>query len=82
MAVSIFFIAAKIPQISHLVIPYAPAESIETGIYAVEDLGNKRAVILKHHGVTVVDRDLNEAMHSAIYPEGAPETYLAVKAVL
>jgi ribulose-5-phosphate 4-epimerase/fuculose-1-phosphate aldolase len=59
LAVSIFFIAAKIPQISHSVTPYALAESIETGSYAVENLGNKRAVILKHHGVAVVGRDLN-----------------------
>lgn len=63
------------------VVPYAPAGSLETGIYAVENLGDKRAVILKHHGVTVVGKDLNEAMHSAIYLEEASEAYLAVKAV-
>ena len=63
------------------VTPYAPAGDIETGIFAVENLGDKRAVILKHHGVTVVGKDLNEAMHSAIYLEEASETYLALKAI-
>lgn len=63
------------------VVPYAPAGDIETGVLAVENLGDKRAVILKHHGVTVVGKDLNEAMHSAIYLEEASETYLVLKAI-
>ena len=63
------------------VTPYAPAGSIETGIFAVENLKDKRAVILKHHGVTVVGKDLNEALHSAIYLEEASEAYLAARAI-
>ena len=54
---------------------------IETGIFAVENLGDKRAVILKHHGVTVIGKDLNEALHSAIYLEEASEAYLAARAI-
>ena len=63
------------------VTPYAPAGDIETGVLAVEYLGDKRAVILKHHGVTVIGKDLNEALHSAIYLEEASEAYLAVRAI-
>lgn len=63
------------------VTPYAPAGDIETGIFAVENLGDKRAVILKHHGVTVIGKDLNEALHSAIYLEEASEAYLAARAI-
>ena len=61
------------------VTPYAPAGAIETGKYTVEHLNGKRAVILKHHGVNVVGKDLNEALHAAIYLEEAAEAYLAVK---
>ena len=63
------------------VTPYAPAGDIETGILAVENLGGKRAVILKHHGVTVVGKDLNEALHSAIYLEEASQAYLVSRAI-
>ena len=63
------------------VTPYAPAGDIETGVLAVEYLGDKRAVILKHHGVTVIGKDLNEALHSAIYLEEASEAYLASRAI-
>jgi L-ribulose-5-phosphate 4-epimerase len=63
------------------VAPYAPAGSIETGIYTVENLGDKKAVILKHHGVNVVGKDLNEALHAAIYLEEASEAYLAARAI-
>ncbi len=61
------------------VTPYAPAGAVETGKYTVENLNGKRAVILKHHGVNVVGKDLNEALHAAIYLEEAAEAYLAVK---
>ena len=63
------------------VTPYAPAGDIETGVLAVKYLGDKRAVILKHHGVTVIGKDLNEALHSAIYLEEASEAYLASRAI-
>jgi L-ribulose-5-phosphate 4-epimerase len=63
------------------VTPYAPAGDIETGVLAVEYLGDKRAVILKHHGVTVIGKDLNEALHSAIYLEEASEAYLAARPI-
>ena len=63
------------------VTPYAPAGSLETGVYTVENLGDKNAVILKHHGVNVVGKNLNEALHAAIYLEEAAEAYLAVKSI-
>jgi len=64
------------------VAPYAPAGSLETGMYTVDNLKGKNAVILKHHGANIVGKDLNEALHAAVYLEEAAETYLAVKAVM
>jgi L-ribulose-5-phosphate 4-epimerase len=63
------------------VTPYAPAGSEQIGVYAVENLGDKKAVILKHHGVYVIGNDLNDALHSAVYLEEASQTYLAAKAI-
>jgi len=63
------------------VTPYAPAGSLETGKYTVDHIGDKRAVILKHHGVNVIGKSLNEALHAAIYLEEAAQTYLLVKPI-
>lgn len=63
------------------VTPYAPAGSEQIGVYAVENLGANKAVILKHHGVYVVGNDLNDALHTAVYLEEAAQTYLAVRQI-
>lgn len=90
-ATAVGLIADKLPAIlttqasacggEVMVAPYAPAGSIETGVYTVENLGDKKAVILKHHGANVVGKDLNEAMHAAIYLEEAAQVYLAARAI-
>jgi len=64
------------------VAPYAPAGSIETGIFTVDKLDGKNAVILKQHGANIIGKDLNEALHAAVYLEEAAETYLAVKSIM
>ncbi len=63
------------------VTPYAPAGSEQIGIYAVEYLEDKKAVILKHHGVYVIGSDLNDTLHTAVYLEEASQTYLAARAI-
>lgn len=57
------------------VVPYVSAASEQMGIEAVENLDDRLAVILKHHGVIAVGRDLREALCSAVYLEEAAKTY-------
>lgn len=57
------------------VVPYVSAACEQMGIDAVEYLGNQLAVILKHHGVIGVGKDLNEALRSVVYLEEAAKTY-------
>lgn len=62
------------------VAPYCSAASLDMGVQTVNYLGGKRAVILKHHGVIAVGKDLKEALYAAVYMEDAAKTYLAAKA--
>lgn len=62
------------------VAPYSAAASEDMGIKTVEYIGDKRAVILKHHGVIAVGPTLHDAECSAIYLEDAAKCYLAAKA--
>jgi L-ribulose-5-phosphate 4-epimerase len=62
------------------VAPYCSAASLDMGVQAVNYLGGKRAVILKHHGVIAVGGNLKEALYAAIYMEEAAKAYLAAKA--
>lgn len=57
------------------VAPYSSAASMQMGIEAVKYLEDKRAVILKHHGVIGVGSTLKEAMYSVVYLEEACKTY-------
>jgi L-ribulose-5-phosphate 4-epimerase len=57
------------------VAPFAPAGKIETGIVTVENLNNKRAVILKNHGVMTVGERLKDALFAAVYLEEAAKSY-------
>jgi L-ribulose-5-phosphate 4-epimerase len=62
------------------VAPYSSPASLNMGIETVENIGDKRAVILKHHGVVTVGGTLKEALYAAVYMEDAARTYLAAKA--
>ncbi|MBN1299380.1 MAG: class II aldolase/adducin family protein [Actinobacteria bacterium] len=61
------------------VAPFSSAASLEMGIMAVDYLNNKRAVILKNHGVITVGSTLKEALYSAVYLEDAAKTYIMAR---
>lgn len=62
------------------VAPYCSAASLDMGVQTVKYIGERRAVILKHHGVIAIGKDLREALYAAVYMEDAAKTYLAAKA--
>ena len=62
------------------VAPYCSAASLDMGVQTVNYIGERRAVILKHHGVITIGKDLKEALYAAVYMEDAAKTYLAAKA--
>jgi L-ribulose-5-phosphate 4-epimerase len=62
------------------VAPYSSPASIDMGIQTVNYIGNRRAVILKHHGVIAVGPKLKDAVYAAVYMEDAARAYLAAKA--
>lgn len=57
------------------VVPYVSAASERMGIETVENIGDKLAVILKHHGVIGVGKSLKEALCAVVYLEEAAKTY-------
>ncbi len=63
------------------VAPYSSAASLEMGISTVKYIGDRRAVILKNHGVVTVGGTLKEALYSAVYLEDAAKTYIMAKAI-
>ncbi len=63
------------------VAPYSSAASIDMGINAVDYLGDNLAVILKHHGVISIGKDLKEALYAAVYLEEAAKTYIMAKSM-
>lgn len=60
---------------------FVSAACIEMGIAAVECLDDKRAVILKHHGVLTVGGNLKEALYAAVYMEEAAKVYLLARGI-
>lgn len=62
------------------VAPYSAAASEEMGIQTVKYIGDRRAVILKHHGIIAVGPTLHDAEAACIYMEDAAKCYLAAKA--
>jgi len=62
------------------VAPYTSPASLQMGKETVAHIGDKRAVILKHHGVVTVGGNLKEALYAAIYMEESAKSYLAAKA--
>lgn len=63
------------------VAPYSSAASLEMGINTVKYINNKRAVILKNHGVITVGGTLKEALYAAVYLEDAAKTYILAKSI-
>ena len=63
------------------VAPYSPPGNLSMGQLTVDYIGDKLAVILKHHGVIAVGKDLHEALYAAVYLETSSITYLAAAAV-
>lgn len=61
--------------------PYSSPGSIDMGIDTVNYLGDSLAVILAHHGVMTVGKDLKQALYAAIYMEESAKCYLAARAV-
>ena len=53
---------------------YGDPGSLSMGVEAVRAIGDRLAVILKHHGVIAVGRDLRQALFSCVYLEEAAKT--------
>jgi L-ribulose-5-phosphate 4-epimerase len=63
------------------VAPYSSAASLDMGVKAVEYIGDKRAVILRNHGVIAVGPTLKDALYAAVYLEDASRSYCAASAM-
>ncbi|MGE4548758.1 MAG: class II aldolase/adducin family protein [Intestinibacillus sp.] len=61
--------------------PFSAAGSIDMGIDTVKYIGDSLAVILAHHGVMTIGKDLKQALYAAVYMEEAAKCYLAAAAV-
>lgn len=61
------------------VAPYSSAASVEMGKEVVDNLGDKLAVVLKHHGVMAVGDCLKQALYACVYLEEASKTILLAK---
>jgi L-ribulose-5-phosphate 4-epimerase len=59
------------------VAPYSSAASLDMGVRTVEYIGDRRAVILRNHGVITVGPTLKDALYAAVYLEDAARTYSA-----
>ena len=53
---------------------YGDPGSLYMGVEAVKAIGDRLAVVLKHHGVIAVGRDLRQALFSCVYLEEAAKT--------
>ncbi len=63
------------------VAPYSGAATLDMGVKTVENIGDKRAVILRNHGVVTVGPTLKDALYAAIYLEDACRSYCAACAM-
>jgi L-ribulose-5-phosphate 4-epimerase len=63
------------------VAPYSSAASLDMGVKTVENIGDKRAVILRNHGVVTVGPTLKDALYAAVYLEDAARSYSAARAM-
>ena len=53
---------------------YGDPGSLSMGVEAEKAIGDRLAVVLKHHGVIAVGRDLRQALFSCVYLEEAAKT--------
>lgn len=53
---------------------YGDPGSLSMGVEAVKAIGDRLAVVLKHHGVIAVGRDLRQVLFSCVYLEEAAKT--------
>ena len=62
------------------VAPFTPSSALGMGKLAAEYIGDSTAVILKHHGVITVGKDMDEALFAAVYLEESAKTLMIAKA--
>ena len=62
------------------VAPFTRSSDEGMGVLTVEHIGDAFAVILKHHGVIAVGKDIDQALTAAIYLEESCLAYLAALA--
>ena len=62
------------------VAPFTRSSDEGMGVLTVEHIGDALAVILKHHGVIAVGKDIDQALTAAIYLEESCQAYLAALA--
>ncbi len=72
---------ANVARGSVRVCPYATTAHVELGEQVVEYLDDRLALILKHHGLVGVGKDLKEALYACIYTEEAAKTYVMARAM-
>ena len=63
------------------VAPYSSAASLDMGVRTVQYIGDRRAVILRNHGVVTVGPTLKDALYAAVYLEDASRSYCAARAM-
>ena len=61
------------------VAPWTKSSDIGMGKLALDYIGDSNAVIMKHHGVITIGKDLIEALYAAIYLEEGAKTYCIAK---
>lgn len=61
--------------------PFSSAGSIDMGIDTVKYIGDSLAIILAHHGVMTIGKDLKTALYAAVYLEEASKCHLMAKSV-
>ena len=57
------------------VAPWTKSSDIGMGQLFVKYVGDASALIMKHHGVITIGKDLEEALYSAVYLEEGAKTY-------
>lgn len=62
------------------VAPFTRSSDKGMGVLTVEHIGDALAVILRHHGVIAVGKDIDQALTAAIYLEESCQAYLAALA--
>ncbi|MFV0381898.1 MAG: class II aldolase/adducin family protein [Breznakia sp.] len=58
---------------------YSSAASIDMGVKALKHLDEQLAVVLKHHGVITIGRDLKQALYVCVYLEEACKTIILAR---